>query len=161
MSPRRSPSWIARALAAGASGFIFGIGLALAQMINPRKVLAFLDISGAWDASLAFVMGGAVLTAGVGYYFILQRPRPLLDLRFHLPVATAVDAPLLFGAALFGLGWGAAGYCPGPVIASLGYGNAEALWFVPALVVGAGLQRWQASRAVTRSRSPTVPAAEG
>jgi uncharacterized membrane protein YedE/YeeE len=160
MSARPSDPIAARALAAGASGFIFGIGLALAQMIDPRKVLAFLDVGGAWDASLAFVMGGAVLAAALGFHFIVRRPHPLLDLRFHLPQATTVDRRLLAGAALFGLGWGAAGYCPGPAIASLGFANPEAVWFVPALLAGAGLQRWQARRAGTHERPAVSPASE-
>ncbi len=146
---------IARALAALVSGLVFGVGLALAQMTDPRKVLGFLDVAGAWDASLLFVLGGAVLLAGVAFRFVLKRRAPLLAERFQLPTATAIDRPLLLGSALFGIGWGLAGYCPGPAIASLGFGNVEALWIVPALFAGAALQRWQASRQLPEAAPQT------
>jgi len=142
----------ARALAALLAGLVFGVGLALAQMTDPRKVLGFLDLPGAWDASLLFVLGGAVLLAGIGYRVVFRRKAPVLDHRFHLPRSKAIDGPLLLGSALFGVGWGLAGYCPGPAIASLGFGNAEALWIVPALFAGAALQRWQSAR-----RFPDAP----
>jgi hypothetical protein len=125
---------------------VFGAGLAIAQMIDPRKVLGFLDVAGAWDASLLFVLGGAVVLAGVGFRIVFRRTAPLWDDSFHLPTAKAIDRPLLLGSALFGIGWGLAGYCPGPAIGSLAYGNGEALWFVPALAAGAALQRWSAVR---------------
>jgi uncharacterized membrane protein YedE/YeeE len=136
-----------RALAALAAGAVFGIGLAVAQMIDPHKVLAFLDVAGAWDASLLLVMGGAVVLAAAGFRVVLRRPAPRWSDRFHLGPRHGIDAPLLLGSALFGIGWGLAGYCPGPVIASLGLGNPEALWFVPAMVAGAALQRRQARKA--------------
>jgi uncharacterized membrane protein YedE/YeeE len=131
------------ALAALGSGTLFGIGLAVAQMTDPRKVLGFLDIAGAWDASLLFVMGGGASLALVGYFLVLKRRLPVLDAAFHLPTRIAIDRPLLIGSALFGIGWGLAGYCPGPAISSLGLGNAEALWFLPALFSGFALQRWR------------------
>jgi len=131
-------------------GLIFGLGLGVSQMVDPRKVLGFLDITGAWDASLMFVMGGALLVAAIGFRAVLRRPAPRFSERFHVSAAGSVDAPLLIGAALFGIGWGLAGYCPGPAIASLGFGNAEALCFLPAMVAGAGLQRWQARRRAMR-----------
>jgi hypothetical protein len=136
----------AQALAALASGVVFGFGLALAGMIDPRKVLAFLDVAGAWDASLLLVLGAAVIIAAAGFRLVLRRRAPLLDEQFHLPPGGAIDVPLLLGAALFGVGWGISGYCPGPAIASLAYLNPEALWFVPALLAGAALQRWRAGR---------------
>jgi uncharacterized protein len=129
-----------RALGALVAGAVFGTGLAVAQMIDPHKVLGFLDVAGAWDASLLFVLGGAVVLAGVAFRFVLRRPAPLWDDRFHLSLRQGIDAPLLLGSALFGIGWGLAGYCPGPVIASLSFGNAEAWWFVPAMVAGTVLQ---------------------
>jgi uncharacterized membrane protein YedE/YeeE len=132
-----------RLFAALVAGVLFGAGLAIAQMIDPRKVLAFLEFAGPWDASLLLVLGGAVLTAGVAFPWILRRPGPLWAERFHLPSAQQVDRPLLVGATIFGLGWGLAGYCPGPAIASLAYANPEALWFVPAMVAGAAWQRWR------------------
>jgi hypothetical protein len=136
----------AQALAALASGGVFGFGLALAGMIDPRKVLGFLDLAGAWDASLLLVLGGAVIIAAAGFRLVLRRRAPLLDAQFHLPPGGAVDFPLLLGAALFGVGWGISGYCPGPALASLAYLNPEAFWFVPALLAGAAVQRWQTSR---------------
>jgi uncharacterized membrane protein YedE/YeeE len=146
MSEQASTSSGPRALVALAAGAVFGMGLAVAQMIDPRKVLGFLDIAGAWDASLLFVLGGAVVVAAIGFHFVLRRPAPLFDDHFHVSALKAIDARLLGGAAIFGIGWGLGGYCPGPAIASLGFGNAEVLWFLPAMLVGAGLQRWQAWR---------------
>jgi uncharacterized membrane protein YedE/YeeE len=134
-------------LAALAAGLVFGWGLALAQMIDPRKVLGFLDLAGTWDASLMFVLGGAVALTAIGLRFVLRRDTPWFEQRFRLPAAAAIDPPLIVGSAVFGIGWGLAGYCPGPAIASLAFGNVEALWFVPAMVAGAGLARWQVRRA--------------
>jgi uncharacterized membrane protein YedE/YeeE len=159
MSSQVNRQAIARALAALAAGLVFGVGLALSQMIDPLKVLGFLDVSGAWDPSLMFVMGGAVVLAAAGFYLVLLRRRPLLDERFDLPSRAAIDARLLLGSALFGVGWGLAGYCPGPAIATLGLGNAEAWWFVPAMLAGAGLQRWQSQRrARTGATAADAPA---
>ena len=140
-----------RAVAALASGTVFGIGLAVAGMVDPLKVLAFLDVTGQWDASLLFVLGGAVVVAAIGFALLRRLPAPLFDDHFHASTRKAIDVPLVAGAALFGVGWGLVGYCPGPAIASIGFGNAEALWFVPALLVGAGVQRWQAARAVRQA----------
>jgi uncharacterized membrane protein YedE/YeeE len=133
---------VLRNLAALASGILFGLGLSLAQMTNPNKVLNFLDISGRWDPSLLLVLGGAVVLTTLGFWWVFNRSAPLWDQQFHLPLQRAIDRPLVLGSALFGLGWGLAGYCPGPAIASLGFGNPEALWVVPAMVSGAALQRW-------------------
>jgi uncharacterized membrane protein YedE/YeeE len=137
---------LAYTLAAGISGFVFGIGLAVAQMTNPEKVLNFLDVSGAWDPSLLLVLGAAVALTALAYHYVLKQKRPLFDTTFHLPVARLIDRPLVLGAALFGIGWGVAGYCPGPAIASIGFGNPEALWFVPAMFVGSALRRLQEKR---------------
>lgn len=124
------------------TGLLFGVGLAVAQMTDPAKVLGFLDLAGAWDPSLLLVLGGAVILSAVAYRRILAQPAPQFDDRFHLPVAGRVDARLISGAVLFGVGWGLAGYCPGPVVASLGFGNPEALWLLPSVLAGAALQRW-------------------
>jgi uncharacterized membrane protein YedE/YeeE len=144
---------LARGLAALASGLIFGLGLGVASMIDPLKVLGFLDVVGAWDASLLFVLGGAVTVTALGYLLVLRQPLPRLADRFHLSARRDIDAPLLIGAAVFGIGWGLVGYCPGPAIASIGFANPEALWFVPAMLAGAALQRWRSSvaRAATGS----------
>lgn len=148
--------------AALATGTLFGLGLAVAQMTDPRKVLNFLDLAGRWDPSLLLVLGGATGLSLLTFRFILARRAPLLDAQFHLPPPTArVDLPLVAGSALFGIGWGLAGYCPGPAIASLGFGNTEALWVVPAMVAGAWLQRWQATRRATASAPAALPQQAG
>lgn len=140
------------------TGTLFGLGLAVAQMTDPRKVLNFLDVAGRWDPSLLLVLGGATGLSLFAFRPILARRAPLLDAQFHLPPAQArVDLPLVAGAALFGIGWGLAGYCPGPAIASLALGNAEALWVVPAMVAGAWLQRWQANRKTVVSPAAVLP----
>jgi uncharacterized protein len=124
------------------AGVIFGLGLAIAQMTDPRKVLGFLDVTGAWDPSLLLVLGSALTVTAVAYRWVLARGTPLWDESFHLPEWTPIDFRLISGSALFGIGWGLAGYCPGPAIASLGFGNLEALWVVPSLCLGAAVQRW-------------------
>jgi uncharacterized membrane protein YedE/YeeE len=131
-----------RNLAALASGVVFGLGLSLAQMTNPDKVLNFLDISGHWDPSLLLVLGGAVVLSALGFRLVFLRSNPLWDSLFHLPLPKSIDRPLVMGSALFGMGWGLSGYCPGPAIASLGFANPEALWVLPAIIAGAALQRW-------------------
>ncbi|MEO7326812.1 MAG: DUF6691 family protein [Dokdonella sp.] len=118
------------------AGLLFGLGLSLGGMTQPAVVLGFLDIFGHWDPRLAFVMAGAVLTTAIGYRWVLGRKRPWLESSFRLPTATRVDARLIGGAALFGIGWGIAGYCPGPALASLGAGAPSLLAFVAAMVAG-------------------------
>ena len=124
------------------AGLLFGLGLAIAQMTNPLKVLGFLDVAGDWDPSLAFVMGAAVVVTLVGFRLVLQRARPLWSAQFHLPTLTRIDFRLILGAALFGIGWGLTGYCPGPAIAALVSGNVEVWYVVPAMLLGGALQRW-------------------
>lgn len=130
-----------RDLAALLAGLLFGLGLAVAQMTNPLKVLAFLDIFGNWDPSLGLVMGGAVAVTLLGFRIILRQPAPLFDTKFHLPTRRDLDRDLIAGAALFGTGWGIAGFCPGPAVAALAYGSLEPVLFVGAMLVGAQLQR--------------------
>lgn len=117
-------------------GLLFGIGLVVSGMSDPAKVLNFLDVFGTWDPSLAFVMGGAVLVAFVGYRFVLRRDRPVSAPRFDLPRHERIDAPLLAGATIFGLGWGLGGFCPGPAITALGLGASGTLAFLPAMIAG-------------------------
>lgn len=117
-------------------GILFGIGLALSQMTNPTKVLNFLDVAGNWDPSLIFVMLGALMVTFISFRFILQRAKPLLDKSFYLSTKTAIDKPLLIGAAIFGIGWGITGYCPGPAVAGLGLGNFEAVVTVFSICLG-------------------------
>lgn len=125
-----------RALAAFASGLLFGGGLALASMTDPNRVLAFLDVGGAWDPSLLFVLGSAVTVTAIAFRKVLRRDRPLLADRFLLPGATAVDGRLVTGTALFGVGWGLAGYCPGSAIATIGMSSWETWIFLPAMLLG-------------------------
>lgn len=125
-----------RVLAALVSGLLFGFGLSLSGMLDPARVRGFLDVAGAWDPSLAFVLGGAVTVAAIGYRLSRRFDHPLLDERFHRPTKTAVDAPLLSGSAIFGIGWGLVGLCPGPAIASLSLGRLPTFLFVVAMLVG-------------------------
>jgi uncharacterized protein len=128
-------------LAALVSGALFGIGLAMSGMTDPRRVLGFLDVFGDFDPTLLFVLGGAVVTTAVLFRFVLRRGSPVLASTFQLSKLRDIDRRLLGGAALFGIGWGFAGYCPGPALAGLGIGSVEALWFVPAMIVGMFLHR--------------------
>ena len=128
-------------LAALASGALFGLGLAMSGMTDARRVLGFLDLFGAFDPTLLFVLGGATATTMLLFRFVLLRGSPLFADTFHLSNLKHVDARLLGGAALFGIGWGIAGYCPGPALAGLGVGAVEALWFVPAMLAGFLLHR--------------------
>lgn len=128
------------------AGALFGLGLAVAQMTNPLKVLSFLDVAGDWDPSLAFVMGAAVSITLVAFRWLLRRPVPWCGDRFHLPTLVHLDRRLLTGATLFGIGWGLTGYCPGPALATVLSGNQEAWLFVPAMLVGGVLHRWTDKR---------------
>ena len=127
---------VMRALLALLSGTLFGFGLALSGMMNPARVRGFLDLLGAWDPTLAFVMGGAMLVMAAAWLVQRRLARPLLGTHYHLPARQSVDARLLGGAALFGVGWGLAGLCPGPAIASLGTALPQVLVFVVAMAVG-------------------------
>lgn len=118
------------------SGAIFGLGLSVSQMINPEKVLGFLDITGQWDPSLALVMAGALAVAFPGFRWVRKHDEPVFDSRFHITHKTALDKPLVIGAAVFGIGWGMTGYCPGPAFASLAIGNQEAFVMVASIYVG-------------------------
>ena len=118
------------------AGLVFGLGLSLGGMTQPAVVLGFLDLFGAWDPRLVFVMGGAVLTTAIGYRLVFRRDRPLFDTDFQLPTARRFDARLIVGSALFGTGWGIAGYCPGPALASLGGGAPSLLVLVATMVAG-------------------------
>lgn len=123
-------------VAAGLIGLIFGSGIAISGMANPAKVLNFFDLAGTWDPSLAFVMGGALIVTAVGYFLVLRRPAPVFDKVFHLPSAKDIDLPLVGGSALFGIGWGIAGFCPGGSIPALGLGEPDAFVFVAAMIAG-------------------------
>jgi uncharacterized protein len=118
------------------SGLLFGAGVTISGMVNPMKVLNFLDIFGPWDATLIFVMSAGFAVTLIGYQIIFKRNAPLFATSFRLPTSKDIDAKLLGGAALFGLGWGISGFCPGPAIASLVFGRTESITFVIAMAAG-------------------------
>ena len=118
------------------AGLIFGLGLVISGMMNPAKILNFLDLFGTFDPSLIFVMGGAVVVTFIGYRLVLGRARPLLADRFSLPTVKDVDVPLIAGSALFGLGWGLSGFCPGPALTALPLMQLGTLVFIPAMLAG-------------------------
>jgi uncharacterized membrane protein YedE/YeeE len=120
-------------------GLVFGIGLIVAGMTNPAKVQGFLDLAGDWDPSLAFVMGGAILVGLVAFRFARRRERSLLGEVMRLPTATQIDRRLVLGGLAFGAGWGLAGFCPGPALASLAAGGVKPLIFVGAMLAGMGI----------------------
>jgi uncharacterized protein len=132
-------------LPALAAGTIFGAGLALSEMVNPVRVLGFLDVTGNWDPTLAFVMAGAVLVSAVGYILSRRLRAPLFGKSFFIPENRRLDSQLIGGAALFGIGWGLVGLCPGPALASLAYGLWQPWLFVTAMVAGMAIQRLLAS----------------
>lgn len=133
------------------SGTLFGIGLAVSQMIDPGKVLAFLDVAGRWDPSLALVMLGALAVAAPGFRLARARSVPVLGGRFEAP-SRPIDHKLLIGAAVFGIGWGLVGFCPGPAIASIALGRPESLIFVLAMLAGAWLYHATGARRVLSVR---------
>ena len=135
-------------------GLIFGTGISVSGMANPAKVLNFFDIMGTWDPSLAFVMGGAVIVTFIGYRFVLKRPMPVMADRFHLPTNRAIDPRLLGGSAVFGIGWGIAGFCPGGALPALGTGSPAVFIFVAALLAGILL-----ARGITSARTPSAATA--
>jgi uncharacterized membrane protein YedE/YeeE len=139
-------------LAIFVSGLLFGAGLTLSGMVNPMKILNFLDLAGIWDPTLLFVMAGGLLVTFLGYRAVLARRRPIFAERFTLPASELIDARLVGGAALFGLGWGLTGFCPGPAVASLVFGRAETLIFVIAMAAGMLVVRF----AKTPTRSEEV-----
>jgi len=138
---------------AALSGLLFGLGLILSGMSDPAKVLGFLDLAGAWDPSLAFVMGGAVLVASLAFRFATRRTHAILGEPLRLPTARDIDLRLLAGAMAFGIGWGLAGYCPGPALASLAQGGAKPLVFVIAMLAGMAL-----FELIERTRKPAEQA---
>lgn len=122
------------------AGLLFGAGMVISDMVNPAKVIAFLDVAGAWKVDLAFVMGGALLVFAPMYHFVIKpRQKPLDQTEFCITKSKVIDRNLILGASLFGLGWGIAGICPGPAIASLSTLNLSLMGFVAAMVIGMGL----------------------
>jgi uncharacterized protein len=121
-------------------GLLFGLGLVVAGMSDPSKVQNFLDVNaistGGWDPSLAFVMGAGTLVTYLGYTFVLKRRQPIFDTQFHMPKAKHIDAPIVVGPAIFGIGWGLGGFCPGPAFTAVGTGSTQAITFIVAMLVG-------------------------
>ena len=140
-----------KALISLLSGLVFGTGLIISGMSNPAKVLNFLDLFGTWDPSLAFVMGGAVSITFIGYRFVLKRASPLLHHTFHVPTRKDVDGGLITGAAIFGVGWGLGGFCPGPAFTALPLGSVGITAFFPAMVIGMMLAKF-----VSAHRAPPI-----
>jgi uncharacterized membrane protein YedE/YeeE len=123
------------------SGLVFGIGISISGMMDPAKVLNFFDIAGTWDPSLAFVMGGALVVTFFGYRIVLKRSKPMFGDYFHVPESKMIDRRLIGGSALFGVGWGIAGFCPGAAIPALGTGRWEVALFLAAAIAGFALRR--------------------
>ena len=137
-----------------AAGVLFAVGLGISGMTKPTKVTGFLDFFGAWDPSLALVMLGAIGVHLVPSVLALRRSAPVLDVRFHLPTLHAIDARLIGGAALFGIGWGLSGYCPGPAVVATAGGMGQAAVFLVTMLVGFGL--FDGLESVRRQRAPSV-----
>ena len=128
-------------LSAFVSGLLFGLGLIVSQMVNPAKVLGFLDVFGNWDPSLALVMGGAVVASALGYVVAKRRGVPVLAPRLEIPIRRDLDPRLIGGAALFGIGWGLVGLCPGPALTALTVGPWQVFAFVAAMLAGMAVFR--------------------
>ena len=143
------------------AGLVFGIGLIVSGMANPAKVLGFLDLAGRWDPSLAFVMAGAIAVGLAAFAAARRRTRSLLGAEMRLPTARHIDRRLAGGSLLFGVGWGMAGFCPGPAIVALGIGEAKAYVFVAAMLTGMILFEWlERLHGPTKDRNETrFPAA--
>ena len=136
-----------RNIAALLAGLIFGLGLTISEMVNPAKVLAFLDLFGNWDPSLAFVMGGALIVTAIGYRLAWTQEKPTFAERFQVPGNRQIDTRLAIGAVLFGIGWGLVGLCPGPAISALSFGGAPIFVFLAAM--GAGMATFEVYDRVT------------
>lgn len=140
-----------RLIATYITGLIFGIGISISGMANPAKVLNFFDIAGSWDPSLIFVMGGALMTTFIGYRVVFGRTAPLFDADFKLPTSSTLDAKLIGGSAVFGIGWGIAGFCPGGALPALGTGKLEVFLFTGALIAGVLLAKYLQNNAAKRA----------
>ena len=137
------------------AGLVFGLGLLISGMANPAKVQNFLDPAGSFDPSLICVMAGAVAVTLIGYRLVLRRPKPVLAARFYLPAAKDIDVPLVAGAAVFGIGWGLSGFCPGPAVTSLPLLAEGTLAFVPAMIAGLGLARFVGRPSAAQALAPS------
>ena len=138
-----------RALISFVAGGLFGAGLLVSQMTNPYKIISFLDVFGNWDPSLAFVMIGALITTFIGYRAVLGKEKPLFDVKFNVPTNKTIDGRLVGGAALFGIGWGISGLCPGPAFSLATFGGDLIFYFLAGLIVSVALFRLLFSRKST------------
>lgn len=136
------------------AGVLFGVGLAMSGMLDPVRVQGFLDVAGTWDPSLMFVLGGAVIVSAAGYLMSRRMTRPLFAPAFDIPANRKIDGRLLGGSALFGIGWGLAGFCPGPALAALSLGIAKSFIFAAAMLLGMWLHQIATASANRASRSP-------
>lgn len=127
------------------AGILFGLGLGISQMIDRNRVLGFLDIKGVWDPTLLFVLGGAVGVTLIAFRFVLRLPHPFFDNQFYLPTQKQIDMPLVVGAAIFGIGWGISGYCPGPSLTALVLGSWNPVLFLVAAIAGSLTYKWVSS----------------
>ncbi|MEM1368835.1 MAG: YeeE/YedE family protein [Cyanobacteria bacterium P01_H01_bin.15] len=141
------------------SGLLFGLGLGFSQMIDRQRVLGFLDLAGTWDPTLLFVLGGGVAVTAISFRFVLRQSHPLFADRFQLPTKRDIDAPLIAGAAIFGIGWGISGYCPGPGVVGLVLWSWQPLVYLVALIAGMAVyQVYQAVKvSYSQGASRTVP----
>lgn len=144
---------MARLLAALGAGIVFGIGLAISQMVNPAKVLGFLDVAGEWDPSLILVMGGALAVTTLAFPRILRQGQPVFDRAFIVAAKSQIDAHLIGGSTIFGIGWGLVGLCPGPAVAALAFGRIEPVVFLASMMVGMWLCRILPRRTDTATAS--------
>lgn len=129
------------AITAFLSALIFASGLAISGMTNPNNVIGFLDLTGIWKPALMFVMVGAIFVYSIANYFILKRSRPIFETEFHIPTLRVIDAKLVMGSAVFGIGWGLGGFCPGPAITSVGAGSHDAVIFGAFMLIGMWFQK--------------------
>lgn len=147
------------------AGLLFGVGMGLSQMMDPARAIGFMDITGVWDPTLLFVLPGALLVAAIAFRFILRRPRPVLDAKFYVPSRRDIDRPLIMGAAIFGIGWGISGYCPGPAVSGLTLGTVNPYIFLVSLVAGSFTYNWfsargkRAQQSMPVSSTPVTPGA--
>lgn len=132
----KTPSQYLAPLSVFMSGLLFGLGLTISGMINPAKVIGFLDVFGNWDPTLLLVMCAGLIVTVPTFQFIMKRQQPLFDTKFYLPTSKDIDSKLVTGAILFGVGWGIAGFCPGPALSAMTTLNSSALMFVAAMVIG-------------------------
>ena len=152
---------VLRIFASLVCGIVFGLGLAISGMMNPAKVIGFLDVTGSWDPTLAFVMGGALLIAVPAYRLVLGRGHPALASGLSLPANTRLDTPLILGSALFGVGWGLVGFCPGPAVAAVVTGFPTVLGFVASMVAGMAVHAWISGKRPVRKSSPDAASDTG